>query len=325
MRAGVEYRPGSSQLDLALEYGARGWRVLPMHAIASSECTCREAGCKHPGKHPRLKSWQRIATSRSARIRAWWQQWPDANVGVLTGGKVGLLVLDVDPRTGGDLSLLAVERICGRLPVTPRSRTGTGGWHYWFTCWPDVPSRAGALGPGLDIKSRAGCVTAPPSVGRDQPYAWELSPEACDLAPFPAVLVALLAHLHARPLPPRPSLQVIGSPDGLDAYGAAALRAELEDLTRAVEGQRNHQLNRAAFNMGQLIAAGALPRPRVEAALEDVALQRGLGLGETRRTIRRGLDAGLLRPRVIESRENGRPRVPPAALDRLIAEDFRGA
>jgi Bifunctional DNA primase/polymerase, N-terminal len=305
MQATVERRPAISQLEAALHYGARGWRVLPMHSVGETGCTCREAGCKHPGKHPHLKSWQRIASSRAARIRAWWQLWPDANVGVLTGGPVGLLVLDVDPRTGGDLSLAALQRICGAIPPTPRSRTGTGGCHYWFTCWPDVPSRAGALGPGLDVKSRAGCVTAPPSVGRDQPYAWEVAPDACDLAPFPAVLVALMAQLHAQ----RPSLARLPVPrpgpppaGDLDAYGAAALRAELDTLAHAVEGERNQRLNRAAFNLDQLVAAGALQREMVESALEEIALQTGLLSPEIHRTIRSSLDAGCRRPRLIQPR-----------------------
>jgi hypothetical protein len=308
MGATVGLRPALSTLEAALRYGARAWRVLPMHSVAETGCTCPEVGCKHPGKHPRLKSWQRIASNRSARIRAWWQLWPDANVGVLTGGTVGLLVLDVDPRTGGDLSLAALERICGAIPPTPRSRTGTGGWHYWFTCWPDVPSRAGALGPGLDIKSRGGCVTAPPSVGRDQPYAWEVAPDACDLARFPAVLVALMAQLHAqRPSLPRSSVPRSGPRPAadLDAYGAAALRAELEMLAHAVEGERNQRLNRAAFNLGQLLAAGALQREMVESALEEVALQTGLQRPEIHRTIRSGLDAGCRRPRLIQPRGVG--------------------
>jgi len=309
MQAAVEMRPSLIQLDAALRYGHRGWRVLPMHCVSETGCTCRESGCKHPGKHPRLKSWQRIASSRPGRIRSWWQLWPDANVGVLTGGAVGLLVLDVDPRSGGDLSLAALQRICGPLPATPRSRTGTGGWHYWFMCWPDVPSRAGALGPGLDIKSRAGCVTAPPSVGRDRLYAWELEPERCDIAPFPAVLVALMAQLHAHRSGARRSplaAPVKERAAGLDAYGAAAVRAEVDALAQSVEGERNQRLNRAAFNLGQLVAAGALQRDVVESALEEVALQTGLERPETQRTIRSGLEAGFRRPRLIPPRDANR-------------------
>ena len=36
-----------------------------------------------------------------ADVEAWWRRWPDANVGVVTGRVSGIVVLDVDPRSGG--------------------------------------------------------------------------------------------------------------------------------------------------------------------------------------------------------------------------------
>ena len=45
----------------------------------------------------------------------------------------------------------------------------------------------------------------------------------------------------------------------LDKYIATALRGEIERVRAAIEGARNHALNKAAFHLGQLIAAGVLP------------------------------------------------------------------
>jgi hypothetical protein len=68
----------------------------------------------------------------------------------------------------------------------------------------------------------------------------------------------------------------------------------------AAEGTRNDTLNRAAFSLGQLVAAGMLPAAAVSTALADVASSAGLPPDETRRTIRSGMTAGLRNPRQLD-------------------------
>src|SRR5262249_11223331 len=88
-------------------------------------------------------------------------------------------LLDVDPRKGGDASLATLQQQHGALPATLTARTPSGGRHLYFA-GPDVSNSAGKVGVGLDIKSRAGYVVAPPSVTIDVPgkqhagrYEWE--------------------------------------------------------------------------------------------------------------------------------------------------------
>lgn len=81
------------------------------------------------------------------------------------------------------------------------------------------------------------------------------------------------------------------------AYASKALGQELDTLRRATNGQRNDTLNRAAFNLGQLAAGGALDQATVEDDLLTAALAVGLGEHEARRTIKSGLDAGAASPR----------------------------
>lgn len=152
-------------LDAALAYAARGWQAFPLQTVINGACTCaRGAECGNPGKHPRVAGGVHSATTDEATIRAWWEQWPAANVGIATGAASGLVVLDVDPRHGGDTSLAILESQVGALPRTLVVRTGSGGLHIYFKA-PSRPVRnsASKLGAGLDIRAEGGYVVAPPS------------------------------------------------------------------------------------------------------------------------------------------------------------------
>lgn len=84
-----------------------------------------------------------------------------------------------------------------------------------------------------------------------------------------------------------------------EPYTQAVLASEVAVLAQAPEGTRNDQLNRSAFRLGQFVGAGMLDRSEVETALQAQAMAIGLGAGETTKTIRSGLDAGVRQPRQI--------------------------
>ena len=137
-------------LKAALSYVRRGIPVFP---------------CEPGGKRPLTYNGFWEATTDMRRIKAWWDRWPAANVGVPTGKRSGLLVLDIDLRDGGPESLIALERENGPLPRTARARTGGGGVHVFFR-YPaekEVRNSAGWLGPGLDVRGEGGYVVVPPS------------------------------------------------------------------------------------------------------------------------------------------------------------------
>ncbi|MGZ8733984.1 MAG: bifunctional DNA primase/polymerase, partial [Acidimicrobiia bacterium] len=126
-------------------------------------CGCGRPDCPSAGKHPRVR-WERYQVVRAAEstVRRWWQRWPDANVGVVTGSVSGLVVVDVDPRHGGDATLADLEAREGRLPPTVEAFSGGGGLHLYL-CHPGSAVPSGQLGPGLDVKADSGLVVAPPS------------------------------------------------------------------------------------------------------------------------------------------------------------------
>ena len=154
----------SEMLDAALEYAARGWLALALHDVTRGHCSCRKGEkCTTPGKHPRLRDWPQFASLDAQLIRGWWSGWPAANVGILTGRRSDLVVLDVDPRHGGDESLAAFVAKHGPLPETVAADTGAGR-HYYFRCPPgDEPIKSVTLADGLELKADGTFVVAPPS------------------------------------------------------------------------------------------------------------------------------------------------------------------
>lgn len=217
----------SFALEYALEYARRGYRVHPVQypkraGTSDVSCSCSTcAQCPDIGKHPMLKSWPREATTNEETVRAWWRRYPMANIGIATGPASGVLVLDVDPRNGGDLALESLLAQHGKLESTMRVETGGGGLHYYFE-HPSggIPIR-GKLAPGLDIKAGGGMIIAPPSLhASGRRYAWTSGFSPRDIAPA-AVPSWLLARLSPAPKavpekPARPPRHFLGDDGALD-------------------------------------------------------------------------------------------------------------
>jgi hypothetical protein len=90
-------------------------------------------------------------------------------------------------------------------------------------------------------------------------------------------------------------------PSGV-GYAATALERECAEVASAASGTRNHQLNAAAFSLGQLVAGGELSEEHVVAALTAAAHRAGLTGLEVPRTIGSGLKSGKMSPRTVPER-----------------------
>jgi Bifunctional DNA primase/polymerase, N-terminal len=146
-----------SQKSRALKYADLGLYVVPLHTIVNGHCSCGSGvDCPRPGKHPRTRHGVNDATTDRDQINAWWAEWPDANVGIAPGRDRNLLVLDIDPRHGGNKRLKRLTRKLGALPDTVIAKTGGGGRHLFFK-HPSFKVRkdnAGKLlGRGIDVLS----------------------------------------------------------------------------------------------------------------------------------------------------------------------------
>lgn len=170
----TEEHKSHSFVETALSYAQRGWPVHPLFGIKDGQCTCGHTECSTPGKHPRTSHGVKDATTERDHIEAWWTQWPEANISIATGKESGLLVLDVDPRHGGNESLQDLEETYGSLPKTIEAVSGGGGRHFYYA-YPQgrtISDNVGLLGAGLDI--RATSIIAPPSKHiSGGEYAWK--------------------------------------------------------------------------------------------------------------------------------------------------------
>jgi putative DNA primase/helicase len=191
--------PSPSRLDAALEYIGRGWSVLPLHQPSKGgRCSCGSKTCANVGKHPRVRGGVHAATTDPAKVEDWWKRHPEANIGIATGAASGLVVLDIDPRHGGEKSLDALVARHGPLPDTVESITGGGGRHIYFRHPGPGCSLANDLGrdlPGVEVKGDGCYIVAPPSLHQSgRTYEWEASsePGGVDIAPLPGWLLALI-------------------------------------------------------------------------------------------------------------------------------------
>jgi hypothetical protein len=271
-------------------YAALGFPVLPMHTAGpAGACSCQDRTCSDPGKHPRLRGWKRLTSTDPARVGEWWRRWPTANLALATGRRFDVLDLDGDE---GAEALRAVLSIAPWEHPGPVARTGGGGWHLLYALT-GLGNRVGLLA-GVDWRGRDGLIVAPPSCHTSgHRYTW-VRPLTATLPEVPAGLRRLLVPppTSRTTLPPATS-----RPGRRGGYGLAALAGERQAVATAPPGRRNATLNRAAFNLGQLVAARLLEAEEVRLVLLAAALEAGNPEAKARATIESGLAGGAAKPR----------------------------
>jgi hypothetical protein len=258
-------------------------------------------------KHPLCPNGFHDASINEDQIRAWWQTWPNAMIGIPTGPRSGIWVLDVDldPKKNIDghetMARLGIEY--GPLPLTLCSITPRGGRHYLFR-WngTNIRNSVEEIGPGIDVRGAGGYFVAPPSVRADgAAYRWEDARITIVEAPAWLSKLALAASsngtvrrtiidLNSTDGPPRTSSSARDY-----VWAHAALQQECSSLNN------NAALNVAAFNLGQIVAGGELTEQEVIDALIAGAEACGLiveyGEPSVINTINSGLRAGMKQPR----------------------------
>lgn len=263
------------------------------------------------------------ASTDPAQVARWWERTP-FNVGI-SCGPARLVVIDLDtPKTdtktralvelpepfasmpgvhdGADvLAVLAAE--AGQpVPLDTRTvATPSGGLHLYFTAPHPLPSSIGKLGPMVDTRAMGGYVVAPPS--RTELGAY-VTVNAAPIRPLPAWLVDALtpappAGATTNPTGHTPGVRRTPAPRGpvTDPYVYAAFENEVDAVLAARPGTRNGVLNRAAFALGQFVAAGRLNEGQVIEALTIAGEHISLSPGEVARTIASGLGAAIHQPR----------------------------
>jgi hypothetical protein len=164
-------------LEAALHYAGRGIPVFP--------CNIQ--------KRPLTVQGFKDASTDKAQIRAWWEQHPNAIIGLPTGAASGLAVIDLDHKPNkfgiernGSQALLEITQ--GEiLPDTVEARTPTGGRHIYVRNQPGFKcSTDDEL--GIDVRAEGGYVCVPPSPG----YSFEKPFDFFPVIEAPECLIKIL-------------------------------------------------------------------------------------------------------------------------------------
>jgi len=232
-------------IGAALQLAASGWPIFPLN-----------------GKIPAIAGGRGVldATTDPGQITEWWTRLPTANIGA--GVPDGLLVIDVDPRNGGDLNDLG----SGHDPLPPTltvwSGREDGGRHSYFR-WSGGPISSRRVPAGIDVKISSGYCVVPPSLhpASGLSYRWEQH----EIAVLPSWLRRLL----------RPPLTIRSSRNHASS-GGPALVGFVETLP---DGNRNRGLFWAACRAVEGDNLALLDD------LEAAGLRIGLSNAEVRSTI----------------------------------------
>lgn len=221
----------SDLLLAALQYQERGFSVIPVG----------------PDKKPLVlwKQYQEKAATPE-QITEWWQKWPDAMIGIVTGKVSAICVIDRD-----DMKERAIEEYLPDAIAIPSARTPRGGQHYYF-CMPEqaIGNNAKAI-PGCDFRGEGGYVVAPPSRnGIGQAYIWldGLSIFECDLPPLPVPIIKVFS---------------------LSGYGSTE-RDNVRDRMFAY-GRRDDDL----FHTANHLVKGGMPADEIVQVLENLIISWG--------------------------------------------------
>lgn len=193
----------STMLDWALHYARQGLSIIPVS-----------------GKIPLIK-WaefqERCASEEE--IKAWWEKWPEADIGMVTGGITNRIIVDVDGLEGR----ASYERLYSSSTLKVQTKRGFQLHYKYPTGFEGKTTLAGLL-PGIDTRGRGGYCKLPPSKFSDSSgrYSWDET-GTMDIANCPESIIELLKNAN--------------KPKVIDEEsGESWLKEKLDGLT---EGNRN--------------------------------------------------------------------------------------
>lgn len=88
-------------------------------------------------------------------VLSWWSAHPTAQLGMPTGKLSGISVIDIEFEYGDPSDL--------NLPPTTITKTGGGGFHYWYKHRDGVANTAKIGGKPIDVRGEGGYIVIPPS------------------------------------------------------------------------------------------------------------------------------------------------------------------
>ncbi len=287
-------RTEQDPLKAALDYARAGWPVFPQQpggkAPAISFRSTHPADSTCPGGCGRDGHGLRDATTDPDKIRYWWRDHPDRNIGIRTGAP-GPDVIDVDVREDGS-GMPAWKRLREAGLVSGAQAqilTPSTGMHLYYRGTGQTGGQCRSQ--HIEVKAQGACITAPPSSRAGGSYiVVHHEPGSGATISWPEIRDFLEPERRGSPRvrrEPRPA-------------GETSLDRLVHFVSTRGEGDRNFPVFYAAK---QLAIAGQLDGDAVE-RLVQAAVESGLrgGAREARTSIASGQRAA--------ARELGTARAP---------------
>lgn len=178
-------------INLIRDYTESGFRTFALWGLSQGQCECGDDKCEALGKHPRVSNWQHSPVWSDEQLEIMLQFTITTGFGVCLDNH---LVLDIDPRNGGNESYERLVKDTG-LDYTSLSgfvvATGGGGKHIYFSR-PEGAYLTHLSGyPGIDFKTSGYVVGAGSLHKSGADYEVE-SGSPCDLTDAPEPLLNML-------------------------------------------------------------------------------------------------------------------------------------
>jgi putative DNA primase/helicase len=311
--------------EYALAVYQAGFNVVPM---------------RMDSKAPYLASWKQYCSERQTEQAVRSFQWAQ-NIGIINGIN-NVRTLDLDGCTNAEvlfkmLELMGIEPGYQWVAYTPGKG---GGFHIYIQCQDALTLTTNNVLVGDPLEKDtfkqlelrwANCISMfPPSLHPEThtPYEWAFGQPETTIATVPLALVqkaflalATIQKQTAKPTNKKDILHATEKPavPRFDVWAQKAFDQELHILRHAPEGQRNTQLNKSAFNLGQIIGSKLLDEDTVIKELERTASIIGLHDQEIEATIKSGIEAGRKKPRT--PKQVFKDNEPPIALPQAAQVD----
>lgn len=133
--------------EIAIEYANFGWSVLPV---------------KPEEKRPVMTNWRQYTKTRpqTKMVENWFTKLSGVGIGVVTGRVSGIVVLDVE-----SYCPTPIEELLRKYPTQMVSRSGSGGYHLFYSYPMNVPRIANRVRifEGADLRADGGFIVLPPT------------------------------------------------------------------------------------------------------------------------------------------------------------------
>ncbi len=202
-----------------------------------------------PDKKPYIK-WEDFQKRRptETEVKEWWNKWPSAMIGIVTGEISDLFIIDIDTKEGQ----ANIEQFIPDSLITPTVLSPRGGNHLYFRNPKEKLTIGAGVLPGTDFRGNGGFIVAPPSSnGVKKSYRWVegLGLDEVPLADVPSSYI----------------LYLLNNSIIFNSYSKSKEDARNEMF---VKGRRDNDL----FHVANVLVKGRMPENEIKQVIEKLAL-----------------------------------------------------